>query len=39
LHELVSASLPALATLLGRKTADAIAARVFKPQEFDSGAA
>lgn len=38
LHELVSASLPALATLLGRKTADAIAARVFKPQEFDSGA-
>ena len=39
LDELVSASLPALATLLGRKTADAIAARVFKPQEFDSGAA
>lgn len=38
LHDLVSHSLPALAALLGRKTADAIAARVFKPQEFDSGA-
>jgi len=38
LDELVSASLPALATLLGRKTADAIAVRVFEPQEFDSGA-
>jgi anti-sigma factor RsiW len=39
LHELVSASLPALAALLGRKAAEAITKRVFKPQGFDSGAA
>jgi hypothetical protein len=39
LHELVSASLPALAALLGRKAAEAVTTRVFKPEGFDSGAA
>jgi anti-sigma factor RsiW len=39
LNELVAASVPALAALLGRKTADAITARVSRLESLDSGTA